>query len=194
MKIITDIHTHDLHRDNAVINLAQGMILESGRVYSVGIHPWDSMTRDVSEIVPLLECPQVVAIGEAGIDKLRGAPLERQIELFKQQSELSEAHRLPMLLHVVKAYPEIIALKRELKPTMPWIIHGFRGKPQLASELLSHGFYLSVGEKYNRDAVTVIPSDRLLVESDESALHASTIAESLPQYDPLLASRLLNLD
>jgi TatD DNase family protein len=99
-----------------------------------------------------------------------------------------------MLLHVVKAYPEIIALKRELRPTMPWIIHGFRGKPQLASELLSHGFYLSVGEKYNRDAVTVIPSDRLLVESDESALHASTIAESLPQYDPLLASRLLNLD
>ena len=192
MSIITDIHTHDAHRENAVINLAPGMSIESGRLYSVGIHPWDTITREVAEIEPLLTNPQVVAIGEVGIDKLRGAPIERQIEIFRQQVELSEELCLPMLLHVVKAFPDIIAVKNSMKPGMPWIIHGFRGKPQLARELLSHGFYISLGEKYNRETVAIIPSDRLLVESDESTLHASTIADSLPQYDPMLPSRLFS--
>ena len=99
--------------------------------------------------------------------------------------EISENRELPLILHIVRAFPEIIALKKQLSPKQPWIIHGFRGKPQLASELLRHGFYLSIGEKYNPEAVAVIPRDRLLLESDEG-----TGIPLIENADPTLADKI----
>ena len=57
--------------------------------------------------------------------------------------------------------------KRDLRPSNPWIIHGFRGKAALAEEYLKHGFYLSFGEKYQEAALCRVPADRLFIETDE---------------------------
>jgi TatD DNase family protein len=92
---------------------------------------------------------------------------------------------------VVKAYSEIMALKRELRPMQPWIIHGFRGKPELARQLLCADFYISLGERFNPAAAAVIPADRLLVETDDSTMPIAEIASRLPQYTPATAERLL---
>ena len=73
---------------------------------------------------------------------------------------------------------------------MPWIIHGFRGKPQLAEALIRQGFYLSLGERYNPMSAAVIPIDRLLAESDGSRLMAAEISAGFPHFDPTLADRL----
>ena len=98
---------------------------------------------------------------------------------------LSEKNSLPLILHVVKAFPEIIALKKELKPRQPWIIHGFRGKPELAKELHRHGFFLSLGERHNPDAAAIIPAERLLLESDEG-----TGIPMIQNADPALADKI----
>ena len=158
-----DIHTHDLNATRAIISTGPGFPPVAGRFYSVGIHPWEpsgeidadwlmTIRRRVAE-------PCVVAVGETGLDKLKGAPLERQMEIMRGHIAVSEESGKPLILHVVKAFPEIIALKNEIKPSQPWIIHGFRGKPQLAGELVRHGFYISLGEHFNQDVPAVVPPD-----------------------------------
>lgn len=59
-------------------------------------------------------------------------------------------------------------IKKTIKPHQPWIAHGYRGKPELTRQLVSHGFYFSIGEKFNAEALQEIPIDRLFCETDVS--------------------------
>ncbi len=72
-----------------------------------------------------------------------------------------------------------MALKKELKPTQPWIIHGFRGKPQQAGQLLRAGFNLSLGPNFNPETARVIPSDRLHIETDDSPVTLKAVASAV---------------
>lgn len=119
--------------------------------------------------------PEVVAIGETGLDSLRGSSLDVQTALLRRHALLAESVGKPLILHVVRRWDEIIALKKELKPTVKWIIHGFRGGARQARSLVDAGFYLSVGEHFNPDAIRDIPSDRLYTETDESPLPIAEI-------------------
>ena len=100
----------------------------------------------------------------------------------------------PLVIHLVKAVDELLKVKRDLRPSNPWIIHGFRGKAALAEEYLKHGFYLSFGEKYQEVALCRVPADRLFIETDESEVsigncmrarsaqhHPEELGETLPE-------------
>ena len=117
----------------------------TGLFHSVGIHPW--YIYDVEEQLTDLKrqamLPGVVAIGETGLDKLVEASLECQQEIFKVSAAFAENLGIFLIIHCVKAWDELIALKKELKPRMPWVIHGFRGNAVLARQLIRQGFYLS---------------------------------------------------
>jgi TatD DNase family protein len=84
-----------------------------------------------------------------------------------------------MIIHCVKAWQEIIALHKTLHPSVPWMIHGFQGKPELALSLLNQGFYLSYGAKFNPEALRVTPFYRLCIESDESAVAIEKLYHSV---------------
>lgn len=169
-----DIHSHDYNRvDSAIINISPEEDIRPGAYYSMGIHPWNTpiVTQSMLDaLASKAHNKQIVAIGETGLDALRGGDIATQIELFKFHILLSEQLEKPLIIHAVKTFPQVIKLKQELKPRQPWIIHGFRGQPELAQELLRHGFYLSLGEKFNKETASIIPSDRLFFESDESTL------------------------
>ncbi len=141
---------------------------------SVGIHPWHLAETNFSEqwqwLTQAVRDKRVVAIGEAGLDKVVGVPFDLQRHAFRQVALLAEEMNLPLLIHAVKAFNEVIALKKELHPCNPWIIHGFRGKKELAQTCLRHGLYLSFGEKYQEEALCVTPLEYLLLETDESAV------------------------
>ena len=111
---------------------------------------------------------RIIALGEGGLDKLCSTPYSLQMEAFLNLVKRSENYRLPLLIHAVKYAHEIMELKKRVCPNQPWIIHGFRGKKELASGYLQHGFYLSFGEKYQEDALKAVPDDKLLLETDES--------------------------
>ena len=89
---------------------------------------------------------RVIALGEAGLDKCCHVPFALQEEAFRMMGSFSEQHCLPLIIHAVKVYNELIALKKEIHPSQPWIVHGFRGKKELAQSLVRQGFYLSFGE------------------------------------------------
>ncbi|MGL5272863.1 MAG: TatD family hydrolase, partial [Phocaeicola sp.] len=105
-----------------------------------------------------------------GLDKLRGADFLFQQQAFKEIAQLAESVQLPLILHQVKAINELIALHRALRPTTPWILHGFRGKKELALSALKQGFFLSYGVHYHADALQATPIDRLFLETDTASV------------------------
>ncbi|MBO5768735.1 MAG: TatD family hydrolase, partial [Bacteroidales bacterium] len=115
----------------------------------------------------LLQHPRVVLMGEIGLDKLCDAPFDKQRQLFEQQLSLAAEMKKPVILHVVKAMDEVLALHRRFSSQIPaWIIHGFRGNAQQAQQYLRHGFHLSFGPRYNPDAFQATPPARRLFETD----------------------------
>ncbi len=170
----TDIHSHNRRGQRIITNLEPGdeITTAPGEAwYSVGIHPWSTdgpiEEETWQELERMAADPRVIAIGEAGLDALRGGDEGSQEAIFRRQAALSERMGLPLIIHCVKRYGRIMELRREMKPRQRWIIHGFRGKPELARQLLAAGFDISLGEKYNPETAAVIPPERLFRESDD---------------------------
>jgi len=173
-----DIHTHRTGAGNAsgfclLSCTPDEFVAHGGGYYSVGIHPWQlTAAMPPEETWHLLEeavrHPQVLAVGEAGVDKLATAPLPLQETVFERQALLAEETDKPLVIHLVKAVDELLRVRKRLLPRVPWVVHGFRGKAALAQELLHHGFYLSFGEKYQEGALNAVPLSRLFLETDES--------------------------
>ena len=69
----------------------------------------------------------------------------------------------------VGCFNELTVVRREVMPSQPWLVHGFRKNPQLAASLAQQGFYFSLGkEGIRREGVLeAIPMDRLFFETDE---------------------------
>lgn len=187
--MILDIHTHKpFPQPEGVISLrirageeSQPALVED-QLYSAGIHPWDSAEGDAFETVEALcSLPQVAAVGESGVDILRGGPMFMQLNLFRRHIELSERIGKPIVVHCVKADDIICGLRRDLRPAMPWAIHGYRGKPSAASQLVKSGCYISFGEHFNADTLRAIPEERILAETDESELSIETVISRLSE-------------
>jgi TatD DNase family protein len=150
-----DIHTHTEESSESllqIINLNLESPCPKQGFYSYGIHPWALDDADfqaekaLQTLEEKLKLPQVLALGEAGLDKMHKASFEKQIELFERQIELSEALQKPMILHDVRSHNEIIALRKKHKAQQPWILHGFSGTEQDVRQLIGQGIFLSVGE------------------------------------------------
>ena len=171
MKII-DIHTHILPEvpGTALVCIGCGPLpVGHGHLFSAGLHPWD-VTGDDDEsfrsLEKLLASPQVLAVGECGFETLRGPAPELQEKAFLRQFELSETHSKPMILHVVRYFDRIIRLKNSLKPSQKWLIHGFRGGPEQARQLIGCGFFLASGCTAREETLKAFPQESLLAETD----------------------------
>ena len=153
--------------------------IESG-FYSVGLHPYNVGKVDEEDAIAKVrlstENPNVMAIGEIGLDKSIEAPLADQKRIFEAQVEIAEFVELPVILHVVRAFNEVIEFSRAHKPVVPMIIHGFNGNAQVAEDLLKAGFLISFGEAISKEgskvteALKVVPLDKLFLETDEGEL------------------------
>lgn len=145
--------------------------------FSCGIHPWYSEDSDtqMAYLTEIISHPRIVAIGETGLDKLKGPSYDVQIPVFKKHIELSEKLRKPVIIHCVKAWEELIKIRREAQPTQPWIIHGYRGKPELTARLIKEGFLFSLGDTINVDSVELIPIESIFCETDEDEMDIRTV-------------------
>ena len=173
-----DIHTHNVD-SNPQSSIYNSKAYIDGRRISIGIHPWnidDSWKELFSAIKKEASKENVCAIGECGIDKLKSpATVEFQKEVFKAHAMLAEEVKKPLIIHCVKGLDETIALHKEITPEQAWIIHGFRGKPQQAEQLIKNGFHISFGEKFNSDSLKATPIEKLFIESDESNIEIDEI-------------------
>ena len=151
MTLITDIHTHRrAPAPGRIVNIDPSgpfAPLLPGPTHRAVPHPGPAARAELLGVVErLAACPAVVAIGETGLDKRRGPSPDIQIPLFRRHIELAEAVGKPLIVHCVGAWQELLVLPR---PRVMTIIHGFRGKPELARQLTAAGFFLSLGARYN---------------------------------------------
>ena len=175
-----NIHTHKPQKDEekTILNLDLETCCPNEGWFSFGIHPWsfDDEQFDSAKALKLLEKrlqnPNVVALGEAGLDRLHKASFDRQIEVFEKQIVLSERFSKPLIIHNVKCNNEMLALHRKHKPKQAWILHGFNGTEQDVKQLADQGFCFSVGEallhveRKIRKSILNIPLERLFFEPD----------------------------
>lgn len=199
-----DIHTHQGRASsqeyiviiNKIADINHSLCFLPGYYYSYGIHPWytENSIQLNSLLIEAALHPSVIALGEAGLDKNSKTPISTQIELFSTQAELAEEMGKPVIIHCVKAWDELLSVKKKIDPKMPWIIHGFRGNQLLAKQLIDKGLWLSFGELFNPDALKAAWPNRMFTETDESEKGIeeiySRIAESLGISIDLLALRL----
>ncbi|MBK3516560.1 TatD family hydrolase [Carboxylicivirga marina] len=175
-----NLHTHHPSESmhvKEIINMHASLYPEStnlNQFHSIGIHPWDIKDdHSIHVLEKWAQHPKVLAIGECGLDKSKGPDLTIQQEVFIQHIKLSEKLKLPIIIHCVKAYSEIIKLRKDLRPKQAWIFHGFNASRETMEQALRQGFYFSLGKallKSNSKAsqsLLFIPHNRLFLETDD---------------------------
>lgn len=153
--------------------------IENG-YYSVGFHPYNVGKADEEETLNKVrlatENQHVLAIGEIGLDKSIDPPMKDQYRIFEKQVEIAEFTDMPVVLHVVRAFNEMIEFARAHKPSVPMIIHGYNGGRQMAEDLVNAGFLVSFGEaiagEHSKivESLLSVPLDRMFLETDEGDL------------------------
>lgn len=201
-----DIHNHGSTPAPGIFNVENLMAHEGllphntgGMTFTIGAHPWFINIENAPDQMLFIEKyaadDNVIALGEAGFDKLKGPAVALQEKYFTEHAILAERVSKPLFIHCVRAWDEIIAARKSLKPSMPWIIHGFRGKPELGWQLVSKGFYLSFWFDFimrPESAVLVrsLPAERIFLETDGSgydirAIYSKVSADLMMTADEL---------
>ena len=184
MKPILDIHSH-LGKEvltNTIYSFSDPNLPVNFSGYkSIGVHPWyiNHSEESWSQVEKLAQEPLTLAIGECGIDKKIPTSIDIQQKLFIKHIELSETIQKPLIIHMVASTPEVLQIHRFIKPKQNWIVHGFRGKPELFKEYQRQGIFVSIGEKYNDNTVQLIADQELIIETDESSKSIEEIASKL---------------
>lgn len=148
------------------------------RLFSTaGVHPHDAKTCDeraIAELSALAQCPEVVAIGECGLDYNRDfSPRAEQRVWFERQVELAAALNMPLFLHERDAFDDFYAILKKYSVPRK-VAHCFTGGEKELDAYLSLGCYIGItgwicDERRGTNLLSLvkkIPSDRLLLETD----------------------------
>lgn len=185
-----DIHTHSNKKTESlnIINVFPEDIdtIKKNRFYSLGLHPWEVLNVNIEEQLTVIknyaEKPNILAIGETGLDKYKEA-FDLQLKVFLRQIKIAGDHNKPVIIHCVRAYSELLEIfkKKELK--IPVIIHRYSGNKTIADQLLKYNCYLSFGhELFNSKSKSArvfknIPNANIFLETDDSALSIFEICQ-----------------
>ncbi len=180
--VFIDIHTHqNIESDQNIFNVIVGKDqVPANTMFSLGIHPWyiDNEVEQLNFLnKELLKTNQnFLFIGECGLDKLIDTPLKVQLEIFEQQINISEQFKKPLVIHCVRAFNEVIVLKKQIKPAQEWVIHGFNRKWSIAEIVLNEGISLSFGYTYldseiGKQVFRNTPLNKIFLETDEDTMY-----------------------
>lgn len=160
------------------LRVAQTAPSTGPRVWAtVGIHPHeakDASEASLAELRSLAPRPEVIAIGEIGLDyHYDHSPREQQRDIFSQQLALAAELGLPVSIHCREAWEDGLALIAAAKLPAAGVLHCFSGGIAEARRVLDLGFYLSFSGLLTfprlepvRQAAIWAPEDRVLVETD----------------------------
>ncbi len=142
--------------------------------FSYGIHPWlvSKYSWDQAEkiLLQLRVENKLCAVGEIGLDKLK-PHWEKQVYIFENQALLAEKNKIPVIVHCVKAYYELIPFLKKINT--PFILHGYEGNLLQTKELAKiEQVYFSLGPRQFYNPVKVkatldyLGPERIFLETD----------------------------
>ena len=211
-----NIHTHQLKskEKNNIVVLNQTIRDEVFNTVSdaenyftyrtFGLHPWYTDEKNYSDGLEKLENllldNKIIAVGECGLDKLRGLDLDFQIKVFEAQLHLAEKYQRPVIIHCVRAFNEVIENKKKVNPSVPLIVHGFNNNINILKQLLAAGFYISLGAAVLKDdeksktawkeKIKIIPLERVFFETDDSNVDIEDIYNCAAEFFGLPIEKL----
>ncbi len=154
-------------------------------LYTVGIHPWHSNNSNIAEqlewLKDALQKKNVIALGEVGLDRSIDIPLATQENVLKPQLELAKQYSKPLVFHAVRSIADILHSYKQERLQLPFIIHGFTGKPEAIQQLHKANGYASFGARIieNRswdDALKeAYKLKNLFFETDEASTSISDV-------------------
>jgi TatD DNase family protein len=181
---LINIHAHKHLNEDEFVILNRSpkdyyFSVQNNEPFSLGIHPWRAGEEiDHAEEISLLRMIAseglMMAVGESGLDRSRGASIGKQQRIFELQADIAATTLKPMIIHCVRAFPEIISIRKNYQKSPPWIIHGFSGNFQIMNQLMSHGFYFSMGPSIINataklaEVILNIPLHRIFFETDDT--------------------------
>lgn len=180
-----DFHTHQrVGAGHEVLNVdaldaaAVERACEAGLPFSIGVHPWradatEEQLRDAhAQIERCAQTDGFVAIGECGLDWVSNVARETQMAVFERQLELANCLSVPVVLHCVRAFEEVMnALKQSSVKRV--VFHSFIGSAQQIERVAREGYLCSfsprsLASSRTCEAIRSVASSAVLVESDES--------------------------
>ena len=146
--------------------------------FSLGVHPWKS-DKDIDRAGFEKTAVMADAIGECGLDKCKPISLDVQMDVFRWQIGVAERLEKPVIVHCVRAYGLLMDCLREHKD-LHWLIHGCNASPEWIREASKYHVWFSVGpmqlqNQYTKGTLSSIPGDRLLLETDASAIEITEV-------------------
>ncbi len=149
---------------------------------AVGYHPEniegltdEQLADHLSEIEAMAKDPRVKAIGEIGLDYYwckEPAARKRQQEVFRMQMRMAKRLGLPVIIHDREAHLDSLTIVEQY-PDVKCVFHCYSGSAEFAKQLLELGCMISFtgvitfkNSRKAREAVEVIPMDRLMIETD----------------------------
>lgn len=198
-----DVHTHasTFHSEVFSIENKYPNSTDFSKPFSIGIHPWyiseKTLQNDLTSIEKHITSENCYALGECGLDKITKIDFSIQLYAFKQQIQLSEKYKKPLIIHCVKAYQEIIQLKKEIKPKLPWIVHGFNKNHQIALDLIKHNIYISFGKSILKNenlqqVFSKTPVNYIFLETDDKDISIQDVYKKASEIKNLELQTLTN--
>lgn len=149
---------------------------------ALGLHPVHLAQHGDDDLQQLdawlTRCPQVVAVGEIGLDRFlpeltTPAAWARQQSLFEQQLQLATRHGKPVIIHARRCHAEIVRSLKRTGFARGGILHAFSGSIEEAQAYVRLGFRLGFGgpltypqSRRLREAVQALPLHSLVLETD----------------------------
>lgn len=175
-------HTHHLSHQSDVLELYNQFPNElnlNAKIYSIGIHPAYINSTTIDEETHLINHhildKNCLAIGEIGLDKLCETDFNLQIEVFEKQIKIAEENQLPIIIHSVRAYQEILHIRKKMNLTVPFIFHGFNKNEQLLQQIIAQNCFASFGKNllYNKNLQIIfanLSAKYFFLENDSSEI------------------------
>jgi TatD DNase family protein len=195
--MLFDSHSHIYTNENTVIiNKSDGNNDFENTYFSFGIHPWDIQVTEDNFLLfeQEVEKKNCLAIGEIGLDKLKGPKMSTQIESFTKQIEISEKFELPVIIHCVKAWNELHCIYKQIQPKQTWIFHGFN-KVGILQDVLKTTMMIGIGASifkntHLQEVLDFIPNEKLLLETDDVEMDVLEIYQKVSEIKKISLQQL----
>ncbi|AQS38203.1 Sec-independent protein translocase TatD [Shewanella psychrophila] len=179
---------------------------------TAGVHPhhaseWQAKSSE--QLKRLTAQPQVVAVGECGLDYNRDfSPRPMQRKAFEAQLALAAELKMPVLMHERDAHEDFLAILKEYRSSLPGaLLHCFTGNRQSMQAYLALDLHLGItgwvcDERRGQELaelVIEIPDNRILIETDSPYLLPRSMrpkpksSKNKPQYLPYISAYIADL-
>ncbi len=194
---------HDFKKEYPILKSQKGIFHAVGVGPSEVTNPGPDWIKTIEDSVKL---PNVVAIGETGLDYFKQYGDKRQqIELFIQQLELAQKHSLPVIIHNRNAGQDIFEILKDRLPEKGAIFHCYSEDAAYAKQCLDENmnvYFSFAGNLTYRNArnlhetVMNIPLDRVLIETESPFMIPAEYRDkkrTMPEYLPSTAKFLADM-